>query len=262
MSLDCRLQISPYGIYYLRIQSSGLDRKWSLRTRDPKIAAIASHALSVKLLQMKINIDMNRPRLGWDIEEKDGQIVKIKTEDNDADRQGALEIYKLNLAHKLALAELANLAKTSLPIHSIPVPHSPISNVASNELTLNPESVIKKTVTLEFAITEYEPVLIKRVENGDLAAKTKKQAMSVLNGLKDLLGAKFNMYELTDEVVEDRWFTNRLLSVENDTVDFTRFTRRFSSSVLQLFKHHRTQLIEMTVSTFAIIKHFDVFKYL
>ena len=46
------------------------------------------------------------------------------------------------------------------------------------------------------------------------------------------------------------------------SLDFTRFTRRFSSSVLQLFKHHRTQLIEMTVSTFAIIKHFDVFKYL
>ena len=56
--------------------------------------------------------------------------------------------------------------------------------------------------------------------------------------------------------IQQMWLVDELC------LDFTRFTRRFSSSVLQLFKHHRTQLIEITVSTFAIIKHFDVFKYL
>lgn len=90
MRLDSRLQKSPHGIYYLRIQRYGLDQRWSLRTRDPLLAAIAAHELSVKLLHMKINLDMSRPRLGWSVV-TDGHNVEVKTEDNDADRQGGKE---------------------------------------------------------------------------------------------------------------------------------------------------------------------------
>ena len=96
MRLDSRLQKSPHGIYYLRIQRLGIDRRWSLRTRDLITATIAAHQLSVSLLQMKINLDMSRPRLGWSMR-TDGHNVEVKTEDNDADRQSGKEILAMVL---------------------------------------------------------------------------------------------------------------------------------------------------------------------
>lgn len=245
MRLDSRLQKSPHGIYYLRIQRYGLDQRWSLRTRDPLLAAIAAHELSVKLLHMKINLDMSRPRLGWSMR-TDGHNVEVKTEDNDADRQSGKEI--------LAMVLETLKTKAATPLQTAPVPHAPISTLAD----VNSELIIKKTVTLEVAITEYEPFLLNRVAQGEIVEKTKRQALSTLDGLKVLFGPKFNMFELTDEIIQDKWFVNRRLTVENDTArrDLSH-VRRFVEWAA--FRSRKYTPAELTFSVKANGRNYDYF---
>ena len=49
------LQKSRHGIYYLRIQRAGIDRRISLRTRDPNQAKIAAAICHATLSHMKID---------------------------------------------------------------------------------------------------------------------------------------------------------------------------------------------------------------
>lgn len=85
MKLFSRLVKSRHGIYYIRLQQAGVDRRWSLATRDQIKASIAAHNLSAKIISMKIDPTKIK---GWTLK-IDGQNVEIHTEDNDADRAGA-----------------------------------------------------------------------------------------------------------------------------------------------------------------------------
>ena len=103
MRLVSRLQKSRHGIYYLRIQSAGLNRRFSLRTRDPVMAAVMAHEFSAKLLSsMKIN-QFNC--LGWVLEATDNGI-KITTEDNDADRKSATEALAIVMQSRAAVVPI------------------------------------------------------------------------------------------------------------------------------------------------------------
>ena len=55
MKLYSRLVKSRHGIYYLRLQVSGIDKRWSLGTRDPSQASIAAYKIGAKILSMKID---------------------------------------------------------------------------------------------------------------------------------------------------------------------------------------------------------------
>jgi len=87
MRLYSRLKKSRHGIYYLRIQQAGVDRRWSLCTRDPEVAAIAAYNLGATISQMKIDPSKIK---SWTLE-SDGQTLKVTTEDNDDDRKSAIE---------------------------------------------------------------------------------------------------------------------------------------------------------------------------
>ena len=88
MQIISQLQISRHGIYYLPIQRKGLDRRYSLKTRDKNLAELAALQLSVTIQQMKI--DPNKIK-GWTLKADPTGGIEVTTEDNDADRVSALE---------------------------------------------------------------------------------------------------------------------------------------------------------------------------
>lgn len=97
MKLPSRVVKSRHGIYYLRIQRSGIDRRISLRTRDPLTASLAAYKLGATIARM--DIDKLKDLTVADIKqwtiEADG--VKITTVGSAEDHQNALEAIKLML---------------------------------------------------------------------------------------------------------------------------------------------------------------------
>ncbi|MDO9204703.1 site-specific integrase [Methylotenera sp.] len=184
MRLYSRLKKSRHGIYYLRIQQDGIDRRWSISTRDPEVAAIAAYNLGATIAKMKIDPTKIK---SWTLE-SDGQSLKVTTEDNDDDRESAIE----------ALVVYAKV-KATLP----PPPSS-----SRQPTTPAP------TISLDAAIKEYEPHLMK----SKLAEKSKKMALSTLNNLMKRLGADFDLSKLTDDVIESKWLEPKLTVVAETTV--------------------------------------------
>lgn len=198
MRLNSRIQKSRHGIYYLRTQQGGLDRKISLRTRDPIAAAIAAHELSAKLLRMK-----NFTYSGWAFK-ADGDKIEITTEDNDADRASAQAI-AIEIIKARALSAQIQLAQ-----------------IAEN----TPKIAETQVVTLATAVAEYELSLLDAVKNASpdkldaeniTLDKSDRQALSVLRDLVELLGADFEMRDLVDDVVKLRWLPHRLKTVQRTT---------------------------------------------
>ena len=228
MRLDSRLQKSRHGIYYLRLQIDGKDKRWSLYTRDPNVALVAAYAFSAKLLSMKN--DSGRPMLGWVL--KDPRInFEIATTDNDADRQSAADLYIRTLREHGLEAQI---------------------NPTLSQPPALPPIIVNKT--LGDALAEYEPYLFKSKSQ----QKTKLQAMSVLNGLKVLLGPDFNMFELDDIVVEDIWLPYRLQSVVETTA------KRDLSHIRSFvdWASHRTRKYTAAKLTFAIKASGEHYDYL
>lgn len=202
MQLVSRLQKSRHGIFYLRIQRDGIDRRWSLRTRDVHVAAIAAHQLSATLLRMKFNPNQFT---GFTLK-ADGDKLELSTEDNDKDRADGTAAF-LAARQQLQLDSLrARLAE-----------YERVESLTRQPVAPTPNPVVlvesKPIVTLGFAIEEYEPVLFKT----NNVEKSKRQALSTLNDLKSLLGTKFDMLELTDDIIEDRWLPYRLKTVLPNT---------------------------------------------
>lgn len=224
MRFDSRLQKSRHGIYYFRIQIDGLDRRWSLRTRDPIVAKIAAFEFSARLLIMKN--DFTRPHLGW-VLEASGNDIKITTQDNDADRKSATEALAIVLKNPAAV---------------IPVASVSISSAA-------------RTITLSAALDEYKPDLFK----SKITEKTKRQAMSVLEGLRQLLGSNFDMMNLNDEIIEDRWLPNRLKTVVETTAkrDLSHIRSFVNWAAHRARKYVPTQL---TFSINAKGEHYEYFE--
>jgi hypothetical protein len=147
-----------------------MDKRWSLGTRDPVEASIAAYNFGAKILSMKIDPTKIK---GWTLK-SNGSEFEMSTEDNDSDRASAL----------LALEGL--LSKQSL-----------------NSLTQSKQTKCTAlTIPLSDAIIKYTAV----VNNIDMAEKSKRMTLSTLNNLMSLLGAKFNMGDLTNAVIEDKWW--------------------------------------------------------
>ncbi len=183
MKLHSRLLKSRHGIYYFRIQKHGIDKRWSLGTRDPITASIAAYKIGAKITSMKIDPSKIK---GWTLK-TDGMNVELTTEDNDADRQSA----------QIALE--AALEKISLISQQYP-------QTKSVEVQI-------PTLSIAEAISEYTPTLFE----SDQKEKSKRMALSVLNNLRKLLGDNFSMFELDDYVIEDIWLESRLKTVSRTT---------------------------------------------
>ncbi|MCX7188819.1 MAG: hypothetical protein NTU92_00390, partial [Methylotenera sp.] len=199
MRLDSRLQKSRHGIYYLRIQRAGIDRKWSLRTRSSAVAQLAAHEFSAKLLRMTKDFNLLGDIAGFQLI-SDGKNVTLITEDNDPDREAGNKALAMVLEHQSKLQNQPQYAPPEQP---------------------KPDPV----VTLETALNEYEVYLAFQTD----ALKSKRMAISTLKGLKNLLGADFNMAELVDDVIEDCWIDWRKSQVsESSAKRVLSFIRTFS----------------------------------
>lgn len=183
MRLDSRLQKSRHGIYYLRLQKNGMDRRWSLRTRDPKVAAVVAHEFSAKLINMTID-NIRRP-FGWDLK-FDGKTLEVKTDDSDADRFSG---------SKLALDIIERLYFSK-----------------QNSEKLDPEISSNYSVNLSDAISEYFQYMLSVKTMG---VKTKGEAIVALKKLVALLGPNFRMNKFTNSNVRSEWMFKRKLEKSN-----------------------------------------------
>ncbi len=111
MKLYSRLIKSRHGIYYFRIQKHGIDRRWSLGTRDPIAASIAAYKIGAKITSMKIDPTKIK---GWTLK-TDGINLELTTEDNDADRESA------QIALEAALEKISLISQQHLQTKPVEV---------------------------------------------------------------------------------------------------------------------------------------------
>lgn len=191
MKLTSYLVRSRHGIYYLRLQRFGIDKRISLRTQDLTIASITAHALAGTIAVMDSNKTKN-----WSIK-SDGKSIEITTDNTDADRISAHDALD-----KLLVAQAIHYQSPRS------VPHT------SNRGGATQEDALKlKKVCLRDAIKDYESALAKSKQ----AEKSKKMALSTLNDLSAGLGADFDMSLLDNEAVEIGWLEPRLTEVAATT---------------------------------------------
>jgi len=192
MKLNSFLVKSRHGIFYLRLQRCGVDRRISLRTRDPERAKYVAYQFGVKVHTMK-NIST------YDAIFPDGTRVRADGED---DHRRVMEIMAVKRANEEAM--LAAMAAIPDDVFSfLRNNQAPAAQPTSLEPPLN--LIAAKIVTLSEALKEYYPILEKKKD----ANKTKSEAKRALEKMQGLLGADFNMLNFNDEVIETGWMNNR-----------------------------------------------------
>lgn len=182
LNLVSRLVKSRHGIYYLRLQRGGIDKRISLRTRDLSIATIAAHSLGATILSM----DLKKIK-GYTLKTS-SEGVEITTDGTPEDHERAKDAL---IALVMAQAQLKNGSSQAFP------------NATS-----------KTAIKLVDSIKDYVSDLSKSYQ----AEKSKKMAISTLNGLMDLLGHEFLAEQLNDEVLENNWLPARLKQVAKTTI--------------------------------------------
>lgn len=199
MQLQSRLVKSRHGIYYLRLQRHGVDKRVSLRTRDLSIASIAAHSLGATISAMD-----NKKIKGYTLKTS-GEGIEIITDGSYED-------------HERAKDALVALVMAKAEAESRPLSNIPSNNANSTQTTL-------KRVSLIEAIKDYEPILDKSKQ----AEKSKRMALSTLNGLSKILGNDFDVSLLDNAAIENIWLDARLKQVAETTAkrDLS-FIRTFS----------------------------------
>lgn len=179
-----RIQISRHGIYYLRIQRGGIDRRISLGTRDPIEAAMAASIAHATISRMKIDPskikDFTLKTKGDDIE-----IITDGTPEDATAAESALVAF-VHAKHASLRDQLQQRIQDEQP---------------------------KATMPIVVALVEYDGYLA----SSKIAIKSQRMAMSTLKNLVNVLGSQFDMAHLTDEIVEDKWLTQRLTQVAETT---------------------------------------------
>jgi integrase len=217
------LEVAPSGIYHLRIQIGGTNRRLSLKTKNPteaKLAAAIAHATISNMI-----IDPNKIK-GWTLETS-GQNIKITTDNTPEDRASALE------ALKIIAGSQQQKAQDSYP--------SVIQN--------------RKTITIGEALEEYRPHLLKTT----VAEKTKVQAMSTVTAMVKKIGASFNIgdEQLEDEI-QEKWVDVRLEQVTRATVKRElSFVRGFIEWAAD--RKRKYAKAPLTISINAINESYDYF---
>lgn len=182
LHLVSRLVKSRHGIYYLRLQRGGIDKRVSLRTRDLSIATVAAHSLGATISSM-------------DLKKIKGYTLKSTSEGVEIITDGTHEDHERAKDALIALVMAQAQAKK-------------VSNQTLAEITPKP------SIKLADSIKDY----ISELSKSNQAGKSKKMAISTLNGLADLLGKDFLANQLNDEVIENKWLPSRLKQVAKTTI--------------------------------------------
>lgn len=182
MKLNSYLVKSRHGVFYLRFQRDGKDRRMSLRTRDPETARVAAYNFGARIANM--NNDKNRI-LGWTFED-DVHKVKISTDGSHSDSKDAIEAMMIYYSAKFGQKSNPSVAK---------------------------ESPLLTGKSIRDAVGEYK-ISLEKVKHAD---KSKRMALSTLENLISLLGADFDMSGLGDDVIDKFWLQPRLTEVADTT---------------------------------------------
>ena len=163
MQLKSRLVKSRHGIFYLRIQKFGIDKRFSLNTRDPLRAAVAAHQLGAKIASMDIEKSKSK---GWTLKTSGGDI-ELTTDGTQQDSDNAIQALRVldtssSRVSAETLAVLPDIVKMAMK-HAAPQDSSSSSGLRS--------------IALRDAIIEYKPVLSKSKQ----ALKSQKMALSTLD---------------------------------------------------------------------------------
>lgn len=106
LHLVSRLVKSRHGIYYLRLQRGGIDKRVSLRTRDLSIATVAAHSLGATISSM----DLKKIK-GYTLKST-SKGVEIITDGTHEDHERAKDAL---IAHIMAQAQAKNVSNQTLP---------------------------------------------------------------------------------------------------------------------------------------------------
>lgn len=88
MHLKSRLVKSRHGIYYLRLQRKGLDRRISLNTKDFKIAASAAYSFGAKITLMTNT--KNTEQMKFATQEELDALAEMRAQNNAIERVEAI----------------------------------------------------------------------------------------------------------------------------------------------------------------------------
>lgn len=176
MHLKSYLVLSRHGVYYLRYQRHGVDRRISLKTKDGNVARSIAYLFGS--MMSKISIDKFKHLLsnndlgGFSKLEINEGDFSLKTDGSREDNEAGIKAYQI--------------FKESQQHHSNPQVLSP-SNINS--------------ISLAQALNEYLDYLSKQ----SIAQKSISMARSTLQELNQILGPDFQLNQLDDVVIEKRW---------------------------------------------------------
>lgn len=181
------LELHKSGIYYLRLQKSGINKRISLQTRDFGTAQLAAAIAHATISRMTIDTDKIK---SWTLatNANTGEIT-LKTDGTDADNASAERVAE-KFANAYSVGNRSNYSDLDAPKSAL-------------------------TLTISEALSEY----YIHLEKSTIAEKTKKMTKSTLSILSQKLGAGFNIgaNDLEDEI-EDKWLNVRLSQVSRATV--------------------------------------------
>lgn len=184
MKPHSNIQKSRHGIYYFRLQRYGLDRRISLHTKDLFQAQIAAAICHATIQKMAINESKIK---NWVARIK-GDEIEIITDNSDADRASATE----------ALVAIVKAKR------------APLSEQLVQKIN---DEKHKARMPIAAAFSLYEVHLA----NSKIAIKSQRMAFSTIKDLINALGSQFDMAEITDDVVEEKWLKPRLSKVAETT---------------------------------------------
>lgn len=184
MKLPSHLALSRYGIYYLRIERNGIEKRRSLRTRDPTEALAAAYKFGATIYGMT-----SRPRLGYTLETP---TIKIKTDGSAEDHSRAMEA--LSSIQHLSEAELLDIRmqgeRELAQIHAEAAAWRNQQTLATSPLKLEPAHL----QTLQSALNDY-----LSEKSGQWKAGTKVTYTSVFNRFIKEFGATTLISDITVE---------------------------------------------------------------
>lgn len=181
------LELHKSGIYYLRLQKSGINKRISLKTRDYATAQLAAAIAHATLRHMTIDTSKIK---AWTLATNatTGEVT-LKTDGSAADNASAERVAE-SFAKAYIVGNRSNYTDLDTPKFAL-------------------------TLTISEALSEYYQVL----EKSTIADKTKKMTRGTLTALSARLGAGFNIgaANLQDEI-EEKWINERLQKVARPTV--------------------------------------------
>lgn len=209
MRLPSHLVLSRHGVFYLRLQSGGIDRRVSLRTKDPKKAIMAAYGFGLAKMSSPGKISE------LIVKHTPDGALEIRTDGTAAENQTAVEISNMLYQARIRLAEIQAQGNQQLSAAQIQEALLIQAAVQNGQLpAVSQPGPLLKRVSLRDAVAEYLP----EIDKSGNEAKTIRQAKSKLNQLVERLGADFDMSDFTNENIEKLWMSPRLQEVEGTTV--------------------------------------------